>query len=184
MLEIQVPDGEYYDEIKNEFVTVPGGKLVLEHSLIALSKWESKWHKPFLSDISKTEEEMLDYVRCMAVTPHPNPNWFYMLSSENIEAINKYIEDPMTATTFNEQRQEGQARRKGGSIVTSEILYYNMIALGIPFECQKWHINRLQTLIRVCSIKSQPDKKMSGKALAKRNRSLNAARKAKYHTKG
>ena len=76
MLEIQVPDGEYYDEIKNEFVTVPGGKLVLEHSLIALSKWESKWHKPFLSDISKTEEEMLDYVRCMAVTPHPNPNWF------------------------------------------------------------------------------------------------------------
>lgn len=184
MLEIQVPDGEYYDEDKNEFVMVPGGKLVLEHSLIALSKWESKWHKPFLTDAPKTEEEILDYVRCMAVTPHPNPDWFFMLSSENIDAINKYIEDPMTATTFNEQRQEGKGRKKGGNIVTSEILYYDMIALGIPFECQKWHINRLQTLIRVCSIKSQPDKKMRGKELAKHNRSLNAARRAQHHTKG
>ena len=184
MLEIHVPDGEYYDEDKNEFVTVHGGTLVLEHSLIALSKWESKWHKPFLSDEHKSEEETLDYVRCMCVTPHPNPIWFYMLSADNIESINKYIEDPMTATTFNERMPEGKGRRKGGQAVTSEILYYDMIALGIPFECQKWHINRLQTLIRICSIKSQPEKKMKGKALARHNSSLNAARKAKHHTKG
>lgn len=184
MLEIQVPDGEYFDEDNNEFVQVPGGRLVLEHSLIALSKWESKWHKPFLNDDNKTQEEILDYVRCMTVNSNVDPSLYYMLSSENVEMINEYIRDPMTATTFSEHTPEGKGRRKKPQIITSEILYYDMIALGIPFECQKWHINRLQTLIRVCSIKSQPDKKMSKKARTNQQRSLNAARRAKYNSKG
>lgn len=183
MLEIQVPDGEYYDEVHNEFVTVPGGKLVMEHSLIALSKWEAKWHKPFLSQGKKSEAELLDYVRCMTIGKVDN-RLYFMLSAENMNSINEYIADSMTATTFNEQYKEGQTKRKASRPVTSEELYYDMIALGIPFECQKWHINRLQTLIKICSIKSQPPKKLKGKALAKHNTQLNAARRAKHHTKG
>lgn len=180
MLQITVPEKEIYDESTNEFITVKECTLQLEHSLISLSKWESKWCKPFIHTPDKTVEETVDYVKCMTITQHVNPLVYQCLTSKNIREINQYIEAPMTATTFSDDKN-GKRNRE---IITSEILYYQMIALNIPFECQKWHLNRLITLIRVCAIKNQPPKKMSKQELVSRNRALNAARKKRLNSKG
>ncbi len=190
MLEIDVAETEAWDSDREEFITIPGGHLCLEHSLISLSKWEAKHEKPFLvDDPPKTSEELLDYIRCMTVNKGVKSQTYLGLTSSDYEAIKEYISAPMTATTFNDARRPNGSKtisygRKRQHIITSEELYYDMVAFQIPFECEKWHINRLLTLIRICSIKSQPDKKMKGKDLAKSNRSLNAARRAKHNTKG
>ena len=180
MLIITVPAFELWDEKNEKFVNIKECTLQLEHSLISLSKWESKWCKPFLFTKEKTEEETLDYVRCMTLTSRVSPEVYYGLTSENIKAINRYIEAPMTATCFGADRN-GRGNRE---IVTSELIYYWMIALNIPFECQKWHLNRLLTLIRVCNIKNQPAKKMSRREIMSRNAALNAARRKQLGTNG
>lgn len=178
MLEILVPGKEYFDDDKNEFVYSKPTKLSLEHSLISLSKWESKWKKPFLSS-DKTAEETIDYVKCMTLTQNVQPEVYMSLSGDNITAVTEYIEDPMTATKIN---STGKGPR--GEIITAELIYYWMVTLNIPFECQKWHLNRLITLIEICSIKNQPQKKMSKGEILRQNRELNAARRAKYKTRG
>lgn len=180
MLYIEVPPGEFWDESNQCFIDFPGQKLQLEHSLVSISKWEAKWKKPFLSESPKTEEETLDYVRCMTLTQNVKPETYYCLSAKNVSLINKYIDDPMTATTFSNVED----KRHKKEIITSEVIYYWMIANKIPMECQKWHLNRLLTLIQVCSLKSQPPKKMSKAATAKQYSALNAARRKKYNTKG
>lgn len=180
MLEITIPDREYFDEIKGEFVFKKGQTLKLEHSLVSLSKWESKWHKPFLTKEEKTVEEITDYVRCMTVTPNVKEDIYTNLSRENIAEINEYIENPMTATTVHDDYKKGSSRE----IVTSELIYYWMIALTIPFECQKWHLNRLLTLIKVCNVKNQPAKKMSRREIMSRNAALNAANRKRFNSKG
>lgn len=180
MLTITIPASEMWDEKNEKFIDIKECTLQLEHSLISLSKWESKWCKPFLFTKEKTEEETLDYVRCMTLTPRVLPEVYYGLTSENIKAINTYIEAPMTATCFRADRN-GRGNRE---IVTSELIYYWMIALNIPFECQKWHLNRLLTLIRVCNIKNQPAKKMSRREIMSRNAALNAARRKQLGTNG
>lgn len=175
MLQLTIPDSEYFNEQTNEFVQIQGRTIQLEHSLLSLSKWEAKWQKPFLRETpEKTEEEIIDYVRCMTLTQNVDPSVYFNLSDENVEDINAYISSPMTATWFNDR--DNKINRE---IITSEIIYYQMIALNIPFECQKWHLNRLLTLIRVCSIKNAPQKKMSKRDVLRNNRELNAARKAK-----
>lgn len=179
MLTIVVPEREYYDENKNEFIHVKEATLQLEHSLVSLSKWESKWHKPFLSSKDKTDEEILDYIRCMSVTQNVNPDVFKRLSRNNIEQIVEYINAPMTATTFSDR--DGP---KKSEIITAEIVYYWMISLNVPFECQKWHLNRLLTLIKVCSIKNTPPKKMSRREILSRNHALNASRRKALGSKG
>lgn len=179
MLQLTIPGSECFNEQTQEFVTIEGRTIQLEHSLLSLSKWESKWEKPFLVETpEKTDEEILDYIRCMTLTQNVNPDVYLNLSSENIEDVNAYISAPMTATWFNDRNN-----RMNREIVTAEIIYYQMIALGIPFECQKWHLNRLLTLIRVCSIKSSPPKKMSKKEVLRNYRELNAARKAKARSR-
>lgn len=183
MLRITIPATELWDERKEEFVSIKEKTLELEHSLVSLSKWESKWCKPFLTDAKKTDEEIIDYVRCMTITPNVDPEIYYALTKDNIEKINKYIESPMTATFFSKDKTKG-GRRMSREIITSELIYYWMISFNIPFECQKWHINRLITLIKVCSIKNEPPKKMSKKALMSRNAALNAARRKQFNTKG
>lgn len=181
MLRVTVPAREYYDEALEEFVVVKEQTLVMEHSLISLSKWEAKWKKPYLSS-EKTHEEILDYLRCMTIGPEADPIVYRSLTKENVEAIAEYINDPMTATTINDLQKRPGGRRE---IVTSEIIYYWMIAQQIPPEYEKWHLNRLMTLIKVCAIKNDPKpKKMSRKAVANQNRSINAARRKKYKTKG
>lgn len=180
MLQLSIKACEFYDESKNEFVDVKATTIQLEHSLISISKWESKWEKPFLSSDSKTREEVVDYIRCMTITPNVDPNLYLALSAENFKRINDYIGAKMSATWFNE-RESRPGRRE---VVTSELIYYWMIAYNIPPEYQKWHLNRLMNLIRICSIKSQNPKKRSKRDIMQSNAQLNAMRRAKYGTKG
>ena len=151
----------------------------MEHSLVSLSKWESRWHKPFLSKNDKSGEEMLDYIRCMTITQNVPDEVYFALDTNELMKINDYLNDSMTATTIT--KQQGKSR---GEIITSEIIYYWMISLQIPFECEKWNLNRLLTLIEVCNIKNSPGKKMSKSEIMRRNRTLNAARKQQMHTRG
>ena len=182
MLRIVVPRCETFDEKTSRIIEYPEKELRLEHSLISISKWESKWKKPFLGKEEMTPEETLDYIRCMTITQNVDPSVYSRLTVKNIEDVKAYINDPMTATWF---RNDGNTnKRKSGGVITSEIIYWQMIALEIPSEYQTWHLNRLLTLIRVCAEKQKPGKKMSRSALAKRNRSLNAARKAKLGSRG
>ena len=161
MLRITIPSSEIFDERTNRFIKIKGQEIQLEHSLVSVSKWESKWKKPFLGDKPKTREETIDYVRCMTMTQNVDPSVYIGLTDQNIRDINTYIDDPMTATTFKNKN-----RKSSRQIVTSEIIYYWMISLEIPMECQKWHLNRLLTLIRVCDEKSQPGKKKSREKVA------------------
>lgn len=182
MLQITIPASEQWDEKKEEFVTTKEQTLKLEHSLISLSKWESKWCKPFLSNKEKSHEEILDYIKCMTLTKNVDPEVYNVLTNENIKEINDYIMAPMTATTFSEN---GVRKKVNNEIFTSEVIYYAMTAYNIPFEnCEKWHLNRLITLIRVCGIKNEPSKKMSKRSIMSQNAALNAARRKKFNTKG
>lgn len=180
MITITIPEREYWDESKEEFVYSQKRTLQLEHSLVSLSKWESKYGKPFLSKEDKTYEETVDYIKCMTITQNVSEEVYANLTSENIAEIKAYIESPMTATIINDSNIRSGSREQP----TAELIYYWMIASNIPFECQKWHLNRLLTLIRVCSIKNQPPKKRSRREIMSRNAALNAARRKKYNTKG
>lgn len=182
MLHITIPEREFYDESTEEFVTLKEQKVTMEHSLISISKWEAKWKKPYLTDRKKTKEEILDYLRCMTVYPSGlDPMYYLALTPENISEITDYIEDPMTATTINILKSPGAKKET----LTSELIYYYMIAQNIPIELEKWHINRLITLIEICAIKNDPKpKKMSRSAIMQQNKALNAARRAKYKTRG
>ena len=180
MLQLRFPDKEFWDEKNEKFVQVKGQTIQLEHSLVSISKWESKWKKPFLSREGHTREETLDYVRCMTTTQNVNPILYELLTAEQIKQVNQYIDDPMTATTISKQEGKGGSTR----VITSEEIYYSMVAYQIPFECQRWHFNRLMMLIRVCDERNKPKKKMRKGEIAKRNRSLNAARRARLGTKG
>lgn len=185
MLKIVVPPALQFDEETNEFHETKEITLTLEHSLVSISKWEAKWGIPFLSSIhEKTEEMYLDYIRCMTLTQNVDPRVYYSLSAENRDSISKYIEAPMTATWFKDTKGHSGNKR----IVTSELIYCWMIGLQIPVEFQKWHINRLLTLIRVCNEENaaanNPKKnKMSRTDVAQRNK-LNAARRKARNSKG
>ena len=180
MLTIKIPDTEYYNEEISQFVSVKERTIDLEHSLVSLSKWEAKWCKPFLSKDQKTNEEVRDYIRCMIIDRNVPDNILYALSKQQEKQIVDYIDEKMTATTFSDISSASKSRE----VITSEIIYYWMISLNIPFECQKWHLNRLLTLIRVCSIKNAPPKKMGRNSVLSRNAQINAARKKQLNTRG
>lgn len=181
MLVVHIPESERFDEATNEFIYVKETNIQLEHSLVSLSKWESKWHKPFFHPtMTKTNEETLDYIRCMTITQNVKPETYYALTKENITQIQQYIDDPMTATTFS-NHQIGPPNRE---IITAELIYYWMISYNVPVEFEKWHLNKLLALIHVLSIKNDKPKKMSKKAIMSRNAALNAARRQQYNTKG
>ena len=173
-------EGEMFDEESQEFFPRETTTLELEHSLVSLSKWESKHEKPFLKNEKKTTEETIDYIRCMLITPDVPEEVFSKLSEENIMEINEYIEAKMTATWFSDAPGAPQSR----DVITAELIYYWMVVFQIPFECEHWHLNRLFTLIRVCNIKQSKPKKMSRSELAARNRELNAQRKAQLGSSG
>ena len=182
MLRVTLRKREVFDEETLEFKTIEPRTLRLEHSLLALSKWESKWCKPFLSP-SKTQkhtpEEMIDYIRCMSLDDI-EPDVLLGLTQSDLDKISEYISLPMTATTFRDDPNAKPSRE----VITAEIIYYWMITLGIPFECQKWHLNRLMTLIKVCSIKNAPPKKMGKKAMLSQRNALNSARRRQMNTRG
>ena len=180
MLRITIPAAEYFDENTQTFTQVKEQTLQLEHSLVSLAKWESKWKKPFISKENKTTEETVDYIRCMTLTQNVDPIVYLGINNVIVRQVRDYIDDPMTATWFSEDKN----RKSNREVITAEIIYYWMIALNIPPEYQKWHLNRLLTLIRVCNIKNAPSKKMSRKELLSRNRALNATRRQSLNTKG
>lgn len=180
MLRLIVPGTDYFNEETETFETVGDVELELEHSLVSLSKWESKYQKPFLDNNSKTTEELLGYIEAMIISPIYPSEIFGRLSQENINRINAYIESKESATTFGTMPQ----RRGKGEVITSELIYYWLVAFNIPFECEYWHLNRLFALIRICNIKNAKPKKMSRNEIASRNRELNAVRRAQYNTSG
>lgn len=181
MLLITVPSVELFDEKKNEFVPVIKEQdLQLEHSLISLSRWESKWCKPFLSKTQKTKEETIDYIKCMTLTQNVNPKVYDNLTVENYKEINNYIEAKMTAINFREDK----SGRGLGEQITAELIYYWMFELKIPIECQKWHLARLFNQIRFCNLKNQPVKKRKQRDIMSRNAALNNARKQQWNTSG
>lgn len=181
MLKLTFKPIEKYDELTNTFQYSDKCVITLEHSLVSLSKWESKWHKPFLTKDEKTLEETIDYIKCMTVTKNVDEEVYSRLTNEHLQAVRDYIENPMTATTFS-NLQEG--RKINREIITSEIIYYWMTVFNIPFECEKWHLNRLLTLINVCNIKNSPPKKMGKKEIYQRNKALNMARRRFLNTGG
>ena len=181
MLRLIVPLGvEQWDEKKEEFIEPKTMTLQLEHSHLSLSKWESKWCKPFLSQNDLTVEETLDYIKCMTVTPNASEEVYGYLTKDNIDEILNYIHAPMTATIVRETKSS----KINNETVTAELIYHWMIELQIPFECQKWHLNRLITLIKVRNIKLSPPKKMKKADIMRRNAALNAARKKQLGSKG
>jgi len=180
VLIIVVPGDEMFDEQSQEFSTKNDVTLKLEHSLISLSKWESMYEKPFLGHEEKTTEEVLGYIKCMTLMPNVREEVYQNLSTENITDINNYLDAKMTATWFN----DGPGAPKSRDVITAELIYYWMITFQIPLECEKWHLNRLFTLIRICNIKQAKPKKMSRGEIAARNRELNAQRRAQLGSKG
>ena len=180
MLQLTIKGEELFDERTLRFIPAKSTTLQLEHSLVSLSKWECKWKVHYLNNDKLTPEMSIDYVRCMTLTQCVDPEIYNQLTEADMKMIRDYIDDPMTATTFRKSN-----RPPSRQIVTAEIIYYWMVTLGIPFDpCQKWHLNRLLTLIRVCDEKNSPKKKMSKRDAMAQQKSLNAARRAKYHTNG
>lgn len=183
MLEIVVPSVELFDEATETFINTKETVLKLEHSLLSISKWESKWCKPFLpkdKDDKRSPKELLDYVRCMTLNSNVPKNVYNALSADHFDKISEYINSPMTASSVNYYKSPTNGARE---IVTSELIYYWMIVYQIPFECEKWHINRLLMLIRICNAKNDP-KRMSSKEVMSQNRALNRARRKALHTRG
>ena len=179
MLQLVVPNLEVYDDGKSEFIIKKGQILQVEHSLVSIAKWESKWNKPFLTNKAKTIEETIDYIKCMTITQNVLPYIYSQITNENVNQVSEYIALPMSATWFtNEDNTPSK------EIITSEIIYYSMIAYNIPFECQKWHLNRLLTLIRVCKKKNDKPRKMSKAEIVNRNRELNNKRRQQSNSKG
>lgn len=179
---IHVPEQEFFNNETQTFLYLKETTFKIEHSLVAIAKWESKWHVAFLDDkVEKTDEMIIDYIKCMTISQNVDPEIYNHLPPETIKEINDYIGDPMTATTF----RDSNSGPGSGEFITNEIVYYWMIAQNIPLECEKWHFNRLMTLIRVCSEKNNPDKKkMNQRDILKQNRALNEARKKAMNTRG
>jgi hypothetical protein len=180
VLTVHVPVAEYFDETTNRF-SHETFAIDMEHSLVSLSKWESFFEKPFLSDTEKTPEELMWYVKAMTLTPNVPPEIYNKMTEENGREISAYINAKMTATKISEIPGQSRASRE---IITAEIIYYWMVSYQIPVEFENWHLSRLLMLIRVCNEKNKPQKKMSRRDVAQRQRDLNAQRKAMLGTTG
>lgn len=180
MLTIIIPEWEDYNDETMEFTKHKAQKLVLEHSLVSISKWESTWRKPFLGNDDKTVPETLDYIRCMTLTQNVNPWVYTRITNDLLDKIQVYINTEQTATTFNDKQKRGSKK-----IMTSEVIYFMIASHGLSMECQKWHLSRLMTLIRIAAIKNNPNKtKTNRRDIIENNQRLNKERREKYNSKG
>lgn len=188
MLDIIIPEQhyEFYDDINEVFlppINVKETKIQIEHSLISIRKWEQKWQKPFLQNVEKTYEEITDYIRCMTLTHGIDPEVYRWIPKSVIKEVIEYINNPMTATWFSDNNLVG-AQKNSRETVTAEIIYYWMIALNIPIEFQKWHLNQLLTLIKVVNIKNGKPKKMNKRDAARERAALNKKRREQFNSNG
>ena len=185
-IKIEIKGSELFDEKAERFLVIKPTTLILEHSLIAISKWESKYHIPFLKEDEKSQEQIEYYIKCMTINQSVDPNVYRAITYEQQQQILEYIKDPMTATWFGDKGKPGKGRGRGPEIITSELIYYWMIALNVPSEYEKWHLNRLLTLIQVCNTYNSSDsqKKMSKNDIIRNNDALNAARRAALKSRG
>lgn len=182
-LTIHIPATELWDPVEERFYQIKEQNLLLEHSLVSVDKWESKWKKPYLTDDRKNAIELIDYIRCMTITKNVDPRAYFAIPESEIEKIKTYISDPMTATTITDHR-EGAKPRGRKEIITSEVIYWQMTQLNIPLEWEKRHLNKLLMLIKIGAIKSEPPKSMSKNAITKQNSALNAARRKMHGSRG
>ena len=180
MLRLIIEGDESFDDETQTFSKVDDVVIELEHSLISLSKWESKYQVPFLSSDEKPSEQVFGYLQAMIIDPDIDPDVMYLCTQANVIEIQEYIDSPQSATTFGSM----PTRRGPGEVITSELIYYWMVAFNIPFECEYWHLNRLFSLIRICNIKNSPPESVSRNELAQRYADLNAQRKAELGTRG
>lgn len=180
MFKLIVLGEEVFDDLTQEFGTQGDTVLELEHSLVSISKWESFWEKPFLGPQSKTREETLSYLTFMVVGEEPSSETMARITDANVVEINEHIGAKMTATWFSDTGPKAPSRE----VITAELIYYWMISLNIPMECQHWHLSRLLTLIRVINEKNSPPKKMSRMDMISRNKALNEARRKQLGTRG
>lgn len=178
-MKITLPSRQLFDERTQKFVYEDEVEIEIEHSLWTISKWEEDYCKPFLTD-KTTEEDLLSYIPYMDVKGNMGSNSviFERIKNdpESLRLITEYINAPHTATTFSKKTKDNGRGKK--EILTAEVIYYYMIAMEIPFECEHWHLNKLMTLIHVCGIKNDP-KKMSKKDTAAHYAALNKARHGK-----
>lgn len=174
MLEITVTGRELWDSRTCTFYVLKDQVLQLEHSLLSISKWESITHKPFLGKDPHTSKEIATYIRCMTLNKGVDPKAYEALTTKDLEKIKAYIDDPATATWFS---KDENSRRPSRKAITSELIYYWMIAGNVPMQCEKWHLNRLLTLLHIIEIKNRPKKKGS-RMSSSRMASLNAQRLA------
>lgn len=180
MLILEIGNEEYFDEESSEFKAIGGYTLELEHSLVSLSKWESIFEKPFLGGTQLSVEELEAYIECMILTPEFPPGVVAEMQPDHIEQIYKYIEKSHTATKFGAMPKN----KIQNEVITSELIYYWLVAFQIPFECETWHLNRLFALIQICNSKSQPPKKLSKAEHARRAHEINERRKRELGTSG
>ena len=187
MLTITIAGSEGWDEEKQEFVkTSKDCTICLEHSLVSMSKWEAKYHRPFLSEDQKTRKELIYYVKCMTITQNVDDSVYQNISADNLKKVLEYIDDPMSATVFYDYGRKQKRGRIKNKVPTTETIYSYMVGLNIDFKCEKWHLNRLLNLIRICSENNQPPnkKRMSNREILERNHSLNKQRQKLLNTKG
>lgn len=187
MLRIDTPEIEFFDEATNTFETIKPQHLQLEHSLLSASKWEARWRIPFLDGKERTREQMIDYIYCMTINHNVDKRVYNVLPQEIVDKISDYIETPQTATTFASDRMNKKGGGYGGrhQIITTELIYWEMTVNNIPFSCEKWHLSRLLTLIRVCGIKNSTTKRKRSKAsIARQNAALNKQRRQQLGTSG
>ncbi len=179
-LTVTIPGKELFDQQSKTFITIPATTVTLEHSLLSISKWESKWKRSYFIKEPMTIDQSIDYIACMCLTKNIDPKIFRFMDKKTAQEISNYIADPMTATTIKHRD-----KKPSREIITSELVYYWMVNFGIPFDpCQKWHFNRLMTLIEIATIKEAGDQKMPRKEMLKQRALLNSQRKAKYNTHG
>lgn len=180
-LRIEVKSEEEWDEVTETFQQGVYDILLLRHSLVSIDEWESKWHKAYFGSAKKTNEEAMDYIRCMTLNRDVDPIVYQHLTQADIQKISAYLEDPMTATTFREDKSKKRGRPE---TITAEIVYFWMLEYGIPFECRYWHINKLLTLVRVCNVKNSKPEKKSQKQLLQEHAAINARNRQLLHTRG
>lgn len=169
MLEIYIPEREYYDTQSGEFTKVDDVVLHFEHSLLSLTEWEMKYRKPFLATEKKSTEEYLDYIRMMCLEELKDE----YLSNELVTHAIQYMQDTPTATKLSTDNDSNSRR-----IMTSEVIYAYMANASIPFSCESWNLQRLFYLLGVIGELNKPAKKMSPEEAMKKQAILNQQRLA------